>query len=61
VEIDPESPEAQQNIEPSKPGLCPHCGRPLGGRITSIFIVRPGRGVDEEQGEDLEALNPDEG
>ena len=61
VEIDPESPEAQQDTEPSKPGLCPRCGRPIGGRITSILIVRPGRGVDEEQDEDLEELNPDDG
>jgi hypothetical protein len=61
VEIDPDSPEAQQDTEPSKPGLCPGCGRPIGGRITSILIVRPGGGVDEEQGENLEALNPDDG
>jgi hypothetical protein len=60
VEIDPESPEAQQDTEPSKPGLCPRCGRPIGGRITRIEIVCPGRGVDEEQDEDTEALNPDE-
>jgi hypothetical protein len=60
VEIDSESPEAQQDTEPSTPGLCPRCGRPLGGRITSILIVRPGGGVDEEQDEDLEELNPEE-
>jgi hypothetical protein len=60
VEIDPDSPEAQQEIEPNESGLCPRCGRPLGGRITSILIVRPGRDDAEEQDEDLEALNQDE-
>ena len=61
VEIDSESPEAQQVMEPNESGLCPRCGRPLGGRITSILIACPGGGVDEEQDEDQEELNPDDG
>ena len=60
VEIDSEAPEAQQDTEPCKPGLCPRCGRPLGGRIASILIVRNGRDVAEEQDQDLEELNPEE-
>jgi hypothetical protein len=47
-------------MEPNASGLCPRCGRPIGGRITRILIVRPGGGVDEEQDEDLEELNPEE-